>query len=795
MKRLLLPLLLLIGSLAFTQYVPLDVSGGLYRDGTNNPPPAYQTQIDQVNLSLDTTRVVYLGLGASSPLREVGKLQEMYPNFPDHNPDLKIINGNKPGLTVEKMLEGWDRYMSANVIPNLMSQGLTYNDVDIIWLKTASLDPIKLSADAYVAEKIPTWEQIITRIHSQFPNCKIIYLSGRHWGTAEKHAEPNAYYTSLIMKELIDRRIKDATSTEPLLVWAHPFETEGEDIPNSYGHIWATRFIENDGVHPNTAGQELVVNYMNTWFHNKSAKYWWTDEDYTKQDTIVPPPPDTLVVSKGSHSNVGLHWQNGFLFELSREDYQAFLALGDTVPIRVRIFDKDSNIEASITRMLALNDTMLAHNKRLQVVLCVDLKTNAAEFIKYLDLFDLFDLQYLAIEGDNEYYSLGNFPHYISFIKPLRDSLLKARPNLPFLYPSMGRYMKKKTWDRDLQQYLLSEPAMDGVVLHLYPNKDYLPVTNHLPPVVSYTYPLYAKAVEAYFDTLIMQLPNAFYYADKTFNYMDSVYNRDIWITEFSTPTTEIKNTLAFSSYIWEVLNRYDTRAKYWFYHNGFSPPNGGPGVRTKTNRVDKTSGNINRLDYYVIQMFRNMPKGAIYFNSVSDNLPTVDQGYKSTYLTGKYNYSGSGYSYFMDMQSSSAGYEVDGIKTSNSVFKGYGFGYYSKSCDTTYTYQEKWIDTTIAIPAIRYEYLPRIDTIKVSFTQKLYECGDDIITLSSKRDSIFTVTDTIAVFYYKDTTIQKKTIIKVEVITCQKNAGLYDNGFTNFILEDGILKRQNYSV
>ena len=98
------------------------------------------------------------------------------------------------------------------------------------------MDPITQTADQYVANKMPYWIQVIGLINTKFPNCKIIYLSSKHWGTLEKHAEPEAYYTSLIMKEIIDERINGEISGA-LIAWAHPFHTGGSGIANSYGHI------------------------------------------------------------------------------------------------------------------------------------------------------------------------------------------------------------------------------------------------------------------------------------------------------------------------------------------------------------------------------------------------------------------------------------------------------------------------------------------------------------------------------------------------------------------------------
>ena len=94
-------------------YVPLDILGGLYRGGSNDPPAFYQTQLDDANISLDNGEVVFLGLGASSPERELNTLMNIvYPEITDRNTDLVFVNGNKGGTTIEKMLDNWNQYFS-----------------------------------------------------------------------------------------------------------------------------------------------------------------------------------------------------------------------------------------------------------------------------------------------------------------------------------------------------------------------------------------------------------------------------------------------------------------------------------------------------------------------------------------------------------------------------------------------------------------------------------------------------------------------------------------------------------
>ncbi|MBP7400302.1 MAG: hypothetical protein KA954_11990 [Chitinophagales bacterium] len=774
-------------------YVPLDILGGLYRGGSNDPPAFYQTQLDDANISLDNGEVVFLGLGASSPERELNTLMNIvYPEITDRNTDLVFVNGNKGGTTIEKMLDNWNQYFSGTIEPALKSKGVTASEVDIIWLKSASVDPITQTADQYVADKMPYWIQVIGLINTKFPNCKIIYLSSKHWGTLEKHAEPEAYYTSLIMKEIIDERINGEISGA-LIAWAHPFHTGGSGIANSYGHIWYNSDLENDGVHPTAAAQIKVANYMDSWYRNTSAKYWWTNADFIPEDTIIIPPPPDTVFAKSTHNNVGFQWQNGFDFTWTNADYSAFINLvaeGDTIPLRVRIFDKDSNMLRSIDRMLQLNDTCLKYNRTLQVVFCIDVETDVHWFINYLDEFAQENLNVIAIEGDNEYYFAKqdgkdhSIEYYLSKMIPFRDTLLSYYPTLPFIHPTAlarpGKKNKYAKWETGLIAYMKTAPKIDGVVLHFYPNEVELPVTKNILVPRAYNYPALDQSVNDYYAQMISEFPNAYALADYAFNYLQTNYSRDVWVTEFSTPTGEIKNSLAFSSYIWELLNRYEHNAKYWFYHNGFSPPVSSPGVRNNSNRADVSTGYVNRSDYYVIQMFRNMPADAEYFNYVSgsstkSNLPN------SNYLSGQYNYSSSGFAPWMDNKTSKAGYEIDGIKAGNNPVTGLAFGYYYPDvitacdtftitiCDTVYSHHIEY-DTV-------YPQTVLIDTIYTFSQDTIYsEVFDSINIFKKKNDKVWG--------YMKSNSHQITTII-TDVDTAYNYITVIDTLITSRVVQD----------
>lgn len=829
MKKALIVFAVLINNLLYSQYIPLDkTEEGLYQN-SNDMPDFYFDLYQDACISLDTTNVVYLSLGASSPKKEFTMLQSMYPTFSDKNNKLKLVNGCVGGKSWEDISIGWDSYINT-ALTNLSAQGLTANDVSVIWFKSDALSNNinTLTQEEYLAYAQSYAIDCINKIAQEFPNCKIIYLSGRHWGKdGSVHAEPRAYYNQLVTKQLVQKRIEGAVSISPLIVWAHPFYTGSPDelgiSANSFNHTWQLSDMSDD-VHPTQDAQIRIVNYIHDWFIDEPGKYWFTNQNYSE-------PQDTVIEFKGAHENVSFHWQNGFDPVYTAQDYKDIVELGGKeLPFRFRVFDDKLD---SVTReididgiydLLILNDTLNANGITLSGVFCVDYQLDVNTLIEYIDMFKTFGVKIIAIEGDNEAYSKLTWEQYIAYIKPMRDALLVAYPDLPFLYPSAGRpsdsdnngILKSpgdilggrsahKVWNDKLAIHISTAPPIDGIVTHLYPNQYEMAESSQVPMEVVFYYTVFNQEMENYYNDVISETQNAVVHYQKTFDYLSWRFpNRDIYVTEFGTPTESMRNSIAFSNYIWTVLNQFHGKAKYWFFHNGFSPTTAGS--KYSSRRTDTETGNLRRTEWYTIQMFRNMPENAVpytYGNSPDFYLPS-----NVSYLGGFYNYSGSGNSMWMTKESK-AGYVIDGIHTAD-FFPQNSFGYsvvispedtiHEPTCDTIVTQTTKdslIIKGTVKTDSIihitfdtTYTVTIDLDTVWYINCEELYYSGKcnnfwykitgkcktckllDWFYIVESKDSTITITPNIEVEYFSytvlDSTRVEYTVFDTAYYNCE---------------------------
>lgn len=275
------------GAALATSYTPLDMltsstysgrTGGLY-NGTNTIPAAHLTDLAANCKAVKRdANPVLLALGASNTAMEFDVFMEQYSFLPNKNPKLKLVNGCRGAQSLDKM--GVDDYLSTFVPGILSANGITANDVDVIWLKTSLLGNAAqtMTFSAYTAMNVAEYTRVLKLINSQFPNCKVLMFSGRHntWqisgtGSYAQHAEPVAYWDSWAIKDIINKQITKADfsyTAYPTYIWAFPFYT-GKNSANSFGHFWNTTTDSRpNNPHPTDAGKDntaaYMINYMST---------------------------------------------------------------------------------------------------------------------------------------------------------------------------------------------------------------------------------------------------------------------------------------------------------------------------------------------------------------------------------------------------------------------------------------------------------------------------------------------------------------------------------------------------
>lgn len=261
----------------FTDPQGITHTGGLYPGGVNTPPASLQTRLQKA-VNKITGPVGIIGLGASNALYEGMEFEDLTAGLLN----AKFVNGALGSKNLEKMQEG--NYWSY-VHNQIALSGISDNDVQIAILESNTFSNLIStgSFEDYKNYVVSQLTAVCQRALVEFPNLKIIYFGGTCTSLYalagyEKFLEPWAYYLSWAIKALIEKQINGDPSLSisgptkicPLLAWMTPQWSDGA-TPNAFGFSWDGEDVFpaypgaiQNGVHPSTAGAQLVAN---TWLN------------------------------------------------------------------------------------------------------------------------------------------------------------------------------------------------------------------------------------------------------------------------------------------------------------------------------------------------------------------------------------------------------------------------------------------------------------------------------------------------------------------------------------------------
>jgi hypothetical protein len=169
----------------------------------------------------------------------------------------------------------WDR-----AIDQLKKANVTPEQVQVAWIKHAEPFPSPESAPLEHARQVKGWLAASLQIaKSKFPNLRVAYLSSRTYGgynvagVRVVNPEPFAYETAFAVRWVIQDQIKGDSSLSyqsgkaPLLLWGPYLWADGV-TPRKDGLKWVREDYSKDGVHPDSRGQQKVVEQMLKFFKN-----------------------------------------------------------------------------------------------------------------------------------------------------------------------------------------------------------------------------------------------------------------------------------------------------------------------------------------------------------------------------------------------------------------------------------------------------------------------------------------------------------------------------------------------
>jgi hypothetical protein len=315
----------------------LSFEGGLYPNGSNNPPPGHDTdgmsmskkiqpldvngnpsasgKIVLISIGMSNTTDEWCGNGGGSPCG-ASTFTTLAQASGGLNSALVIADGALASQDADKWIDSnsahclptnppWcNNYnrIASQILPPL---SVSEKQVQVIWLKEADENPtqsLPLSgADAYVLEGYLA--QIARAAKQRYPNLQMIFLTSRIYGgyaTSPLNPEPYAYESGFAVKWLIQAQINQIqggsvdpiagdlsynTGSAPWLAWAAYVWANGATA-RSDGLVWCNGQTtspcngeldyQSDGTHPsNPTGTAKVANQLLTFFRTSPYTASW----------------------------------------------------------------------------------------------------------------------------------------------------------------------------------------------------------------------------------------------------------------------------------------------------------------------------------------------------------------------------------------------------------------------------------------------------------------------------------------------------------------------------------------
>ncbi len=222
----------------------LGFQGGLYPDGSNEKPLAHldsgisiAQSILPVNFDgeIDSVsgKVVMIGLGSVSAGKSFYKFISQYQSAGYTDSCIRIVNACISDKGMEQMItDDAEEFYWKDVNDFLQAEDVKKKQVSIVWLMTTSyVDSIE-TMSGYIDSLKSKYISVIRKLKDQFPNLKLIYISGLQYGgyvdleaeNANAFAEPAPYYNDFAIKATIEAQINGDTllnysGVDPAAAW------------------------------------------------------------------------------------------------------------------------------------------------------------------------------------------------------------------------------------------------------------------------------------------------------------------------------------------------------------------------------------------------------------------------------------------------------------------------------------------------------------------------------------------------------------------------------------------------
>jgi hypothetical protein len=251
--------------------------GGLYPNGSNQPPRTYLRQglaaakrVHPIN-----GRIVVLSIGMSMATQEFRAFMRSAAGDSSINPTVKLVDGAIGSWDARRISKPTAGYWPA-VDGRLAAAGAARREVQAVWLKEAIAgEDRQFPKDANALRaNLSSIARILPR---RFPNLRLIYTSSRIYGgyaVTALNPEPAAYDSGYAVRGLIQNRMQGKLKG-PWIGWGPYLWADGLRA-RSDGLTWTCDDVRKDGTNPSAAGAAKVARLLLQFFKSDpTAKNWF----------------------------------------------------------------------------------------------------------------------------------------------------------------------------------------------------------------------------------------------------------------------------------------------------------------------------------------------------------------------------------------------------------------------------------------------------------------------------------------------------------------------------------------
>jgi Cu/Ag efflux protein CusF len=278
-------------------------TGGLYGNGSNEPPPAQQEAakkavariqpLDAQGKSSPGGKIGFVGVGMSNTTMEFYVFKKLADSDAQKSAKVAVVDLAQGGQIPDK----WNDPASdagkkvwGTVDQRLKQADVSYEQVQVAWIKQAIAQQAQFGEFPAHAKKLEN--DLVTSLQllkKRFPNLQLAYMSSRIYGgyaTTALNPEPYAYEGAFSIRWIIDRQVKgdpalnaDPAKGEvkaPVVLWG-PYLWADGTTPRKDGLVWNRDDLrDNDGTHPSDSGRQKVADLLIKFVHSDPyAKSWY----------------------------------------------------------------------------------------------------------------------------------------------------------------------------------------------------------------------------------------------------------------------------------------------------------------------------------------------------------------------------------------------------------------------------------------------------------------------------------------------------------------------------------------